>query len=123
MKKIICASLLLCGLTIYAADYSSMSTEQLMSMRGTMQNVSEAERRIFRAEVQKRLRNMSAEEAKKYRQQRQEQKQATRKENQEARKEKRTERKVEKRLERKAQRQKIRKGQRNSNRQNNSSNK
>lgn len=47
----------------YAADYKSMTTEQLMALRGTL---PVEERPAFRAEMQNRFKTMSAEERKAY---------------------------------------------------------
>ena len=49
-----------------AADYQSMTTEQLSSLRGTMFDQPEAERDAFRAEWQKRIAQMSEEEKRNY---------------------------------------------------------
>jgi hypothetical protein len=51
---------------VLAADYSKYTTDELNSMRGTMQNVTQQERDAFRAEWQKRIQNMTQEERQKY---------------------------------------------------------
>ena len=59
-------SLLMIGLlasAVWAADYSQMSTEDMMKMRGS---VSAEDRPAFRAEMQKRMQSMSDEEWQKY---------------------------------------------------------
>ncbi len=55
MKKVIILTALLASAT-WAADFSQMSTEKLMSMRGT---ISVNERPAFRAEMQKRMQTMT----------------------------------------------------------------
>lgn len=47
----------------YATDFSSLSTEQLMGMRGTL---ALEDRPAFHAEVQKRMQTMSQEEKQKF---------------------------------------------------------
>jgi len=54
MKKVIMLALLASG--AWAADFSQMSTEELMNMRGT---ISVNERPAFRAEMQKRMQTMT----------------------------------------------------------------
>jgi len=54
MKKVIILALL--ASATWAVDFSQMSTEELMSMRGT---VSVNERPAFRAEMQKRMQTMT----------------------------------------------------------------
>ncbi|MGQ9498767.1 MAG: DUF1104 domain-containing protein [Dissulfurimicrobium sp.] len=49
-----------------AADYSGYSTEDLATMRGTMQNVTIEEQNAFRSEWQKRLKTMSLQERRQY---------------------------------------------------------
>jgi len=49
---------------LWATDFSSMSTEELMALRGS---VSEDERDAYRTEVQSRMSSMSAEERASYR--------------------------------------------------------
>jgi hypothetical protein len=50
----------------FAVDYSKYTTEELASMRGTLQDASQEEREAFRAEWQKRLQNMTPEERQQY---------------------------------------------------------
>ncbi|MDX9714903.1 MAG: hypothetical protein RBT37_05695 [Dissulfurispiraceae bacterium] len=50
----------------FSADYSSMSTEELAAMRGTMQNATTQERTAFQQEWLKRLNAMTPEEQQKY---------------------------------------------------------
>jgi len=57
MKKLILAALL--ATTVWSVDFSQMSTEELMAMRGTL---SAADRPAFRAEMQKRMQSMSPEQ-------------------------------------------------------------
>lgn len=45
-----------------AADYSSMTTEELAELRGTMQNATQEEHAAFQQEWQNRLRHMTREE-------------------------------------------------------------
>lgn len=59
MKKVVLTALLVAAGSIFAADYSSMSTEELKAMRGS---VPAEERAAFRSEMQKRASTMSAEE-------------------------------------------------------------
>ncbi len=54
MKKVIILALL--ASAAWAADYSQISTEELMNMRGT---ISVNERPAFRAEMQKRMQTMT----------------------------------------------------------------
>lgn len=61
MKKLITIALLASG--AFAADFSQMSTEEMMNMRGT---VPVDERPAFRQEMQKRMQSMSWEERQKY---------------------------------------------------------
>ena len=49
-----------------AADYSSMSTEELSELRGTMYNATQEEQDAFRAEWMKRAQSMTDEEKAKY---------------------------------------------------------
>lgn len=49
-----------------AADYGSMTTEELNALRGTMFNATEQERNAFRAEWQSRVREMTPEEHSQY---------------------------------------------------------
>ena len=55
MKKVIILTALLASAAL-AADYNQMSTEELMSMRGT---ISVNEQPAFRAEMQKRMQTMT----------------------------------------------------------------
>lgn len=50
----------------FAEDYSQYATEELASMRGTLQDASQEERDAFRAEWQKRVQDMTPEERQKY---------------------------------------------------------
>jgi len=59
MKKVVLAALLVAAGSVFAADYSSMSTEELKAMRGS---VPAEERAAFQSEMQKRASTMSAEE-------------------------------------------------------------
>lgn len=47
---------------VYAADYQSMTTEELSDIRGSLYNASQEERDAFHAEWSKRLDSMSADE-------------------------------------------------------------
>lgn len=49
-----------------AADYESMSTQELSQLRGTMYNKSDEERDAFRSVWQQRINRMSEEEKAKY---------------------------------------------------------
>lgn len=62
MKKIMIISALAC-MALWATDFSQMSTEELMSMRGT---VSLDERPAFQQEMQKRMQTLTPEERQKY---------------------------------------------------------
>lgn len=59
MKKVVLAALLVAAGSIFATDYSSMSTEELKAMRGS---VPSEDRATFQSEMQKRASTMSAEE-------------------------------------------------------------
>lgn len=61
MKKLITIALLASG--AFAADFSQMSTEEMMNMRGS---VPVADRPVFRQEMQKRMQSMTPEERQKY---------------------------------------------------------
>jgi Ca2+-binding EF-hand superfamily protein len=61
MKKLIAITLLLSG--VFAADFSHMSTEEMMNMRGS---VPVADRPMFRQEIQKRMQSMTPQERQKY---------------------------------------------------------
>ena len=69
-KKLIITSLLMGAVLFsghaFASDYSDYTTEELHSMRGTMQNATAQERSQFSNEWQKRSREMPAEERRKY---------------------------------------------------------
>ena len=58
MKKIILLSCLL-TVSVFATDYSYLSTEEMMNMRGS---VAEADREAFKAEMQGRVGSMSEDE-------------------------------------------------------------
>lgn len=62
MKKIMIISALAC-MALWATDFSQMSTEELMSMRGT---VPLDERPAFQQEMQKRMQTLTPEERQKY---------------------------------------------------------
>jgi hypothetical protein len=47
-------------------DYSSMTTEELSQLRGTLRDATQEERDAFRAVWQERVRNMSTEEMQRY---------------------------------------------------------
>jgi hypothetical protein len=57
MKKLVLVALL--ATAAWSVDYSQMSTEELMNMRGS---ISSADRPAFKAEMQKRMQSMSQEE-------------------------------------------------------------
>ncbi len=59
MKKVVLAALLVAAGSVFAVDYSSMSTEELKAMRGS---VPAEDRAAFQSEMQKRVSTMSAEE-------------------------------------------------------------
>lgn len=61
MKKLL-LSLALVG-SVYGVDYASMSTDELMSLRGT---VPAQEREVFKSEVQNRVSSMSDDEKSAY---------------------------------------------------------
>ncbi len=60
------AVVLMMAAPLWAADYSNYSTEELANMRGTLSTATEQERNAFRAEWQKRMKSMTAEERLKY---------------------------------------------------------
>ena len=70
MRRILIITLVLCSTILmgnaFAEDYSKYTTEELASMRGTLQDASPEERESFRAEWQKRLQNMTPEERQQY---------------------------------------------------------
>ena len=51
---------------VWAADYSSMTTEELSSLRGTMRETSQEEHTDFQQEWQSRLQNMTPDERQQY---------------------------------------------------------
>jgi hypothetical protein len=68
MKKAIIATccLVLLAVSAWAVDYSSMSTDDLSKMRGTMYNASPEEWSAFHAEWHKRLGQMTTEQRQQY---------------------------------------------------------
>ena len=50
----------------FSTDYSTMTTEELSNVRGTLYNATEAERNTFRNEWQKRINQMTPEEQAQY---------------------------------------------------------
>jgi len=62
LKRIILISVLIVG-SAFATDYSFMSNEEMMEMRG---NVPEEDREAFRTEMQSRVGSMSEEEKSKF---------------------------------------------------------
>ena len=52
--------------SVWAADYSANTTEELNAMRGTMRNAPDVERKAFVGEWQNRLQVMTPEEREKY---------------------------------------------------------
>jgi hypothetical protein len=68
MKKAVlamCCLLMVAG-AAWAVDYTSMSTEDLSRMRGTLNNASQPEWDAFHAEWQKRLGQMTPEQRQQY---------------------------------------------------------
>lgn len=72
MKKKMATSLL-AALAVFtmstpalSADYTTMTTEELSNLRGTLYNATEAERNSFRNEWQKRINQMTPEELSQY---------------------------------------------------------
>lgn len=61
----ICCLVMVAG-TVWAVDYSKMSTEDLSRMRGTLNNSSQEDLTAFRAEWQKRLDEMTTEQRQQY---------------------------------------------------------
>jgi hypothetical protein len=51
---------------VLAADYSSMTTEELSSLRGTMRNATQEEHSAFQQEWQSRMQQMTPDERQKY---------------------------------------------------------
>lgn len=66
-KPVLTTLVILTMLTVaQAADYESMSTQELSQLRGTMYNKSDEERDAFRSVWQQRINRMSEEEKAKY---------------------------------------------------------
>lgn len=66
-KPVLTTLVVLTMLTVaQAADYESMSTQELSQLRGTMYNKSQDERDAFRTEWQLRINQMSEEEKANY---------------------------------------------------------
>lgn len=70
-KQITKISLALVGVgmlvtSVWAADYSTMSTEELSKIRRTLQSATEQERQNFRQEWQNRVGEMTPEERQQY---------------------------------------------------------
>lgn len=63
MKKSILIAAFAMGVSLFGADYSAMSTEELINLRGTL---PVNERASFREELQKRVKDMSVEDKQKY---------------------------------------------------------
>ena len=51
---------------VWAADYSSMTTEELSSLRGTMSNATQEEHTAFQQEWQSRAQQMTPDERQQY---------------------------------------------------------
>lgn len=51
---------------VWAADYSSMPTEELSNLRGTMRNATEEEHTAFQQEWQSRVQQMPTDERQQY---------------------------------------------------------
>jgi hypothetical protein len=68
MKMFGLALLALCfaSFNAWAVDYSTMSTEELSKLRGTMQTASQAERDAFHAEWSSRVDQMTTSEKQEY---------------------------------------------------------
>jgi len=69
LKKaaLVLASLTMLSTPVWAGtDYSSMTTEELSQIRGTLRDASQEERDAFRAEWQKRMLEMTQEERQNY---------------------------------------------------------
>ena len=67
LKPVLTTLVVLTLLTVaQAADYESMSTQELSQLRGTMYNKSDEERDAFRSVWQQRINRMSAEEKANY---------------------------------------------------------
>lgn len=67
LKPVLTTLVVMTLLTVaQAADYESMSTQELSQLRGTMYNKSDEERDAFRSVWQQRINRMSEEEKAKY---------------------------------------------------------
>jgi len=67
LKPVLTTLVVLTMLTVaQAADYESMSTQELSQLRGTMYNKSDEERDAFRSVWQQRINRMSEEEKANY---------------------------------------------------------
>ena len=67
IKIFIIPAILFIGITTaQAADYSTMSTQELSELRGTMFNAAKVDQDAFRNEWMKRIQNMSEEEKAQY---------------------------------------------------------
>ncbi len=68
MKKTVIAAccLVMMAVTAWAVDYSSMSTDDLSKLRGTMYNASPEDWSAFHAEWHKRLGQMTTEQRQQY---------------------------------------------------------
>ena len=67
LKPVLTTLVVLTMLTVaQAADYESMSTQELSQLRGTMYNKSDEERDAFRSVWQQRINQMSEEEKANY---------------------------------------------------------
>jgi len=66
MKKIILASCLVV-VSVFATDYSNMSTDEMMNLRGS---IPAEDRDAFRSEMQNRVSNMSDDERSSFRESR-----------------------------------------------------
>lgn len=67
IKIVILPAILFLGIaSVQAADYSSMGTQELSELRGTMFNATKEDQEAFRAEWTKRIQNMNEEEKSKY---------------------------------------------------------
>ena len=67
LKPVLTTLVVLTMLTVaQAADYESMSTQELSQLRGTMSNKSQEERDAFRTVWQQRINQMSEEEKANY---------------------------------------------------------
>lgn len=67
IKAVIIPAILFLGITsALAADYSSMSTQELSDLRGTMFNAAKDDQDAFRAEWTKRVENMNEDDKAKY---------------------------------------------------------